>query len=341
MKRRSLLQGAVAVAAAPAVGMVPAQAAEVAKRAVAVDVQGSAVNTPMAERTGRTAVVYFTRDLSPAGLRKIAAKVADVMQGKVALKLHTGEKGGPNIVPAAWVKELVANELKGATIVETNTYYRGDRDTTEKHRETLKVNGWNFCPVDIMDAEGAATLPVAGGKYLKTISVGKTLPTYDSLFVLTHFKGHTMGGFGGSNKNISIGCSDAKIGKAQLHRGDTGTQWGITGEAFMERMVDATKGITDHFKGHVCYVNVLRRMSVDCDCAGLSAAEPVVPDVGIFASLDLLAVEQASVDSVYNLGDASKPLRERIESRHALRQLSAMREIGLGTEKYEIIDLDK
>ena len=163
----------------------------------------------------------------------------------------------------------------------------------------------------------------------------------DSLLTLTHFKGHTMGGFGGSNKNISIGCADAHTGKKQLHARTTGQQWGITGREFMENMVDATKGITDHFKGRVCYVNVLRRMSVDCDCTGTSAEAPRVPDIGIFASLDLLAVEQASVDAVYDLGEASAPLRERIESRHGLRQLSAMREIGLGSENHEIVDLDK
>ena len=280
-------------------------------------------------------------DLSDDGLRKIVAKVSPVLTGKVAVKLHTGEKGGPNILPREWVKELLANDIKNASIVETNTYYPGDRDTTAKHLDTLKVNGWTFAPVDIMDADGTAMIPVKGAKHIKEISVGKGLLKYDSLLTLTHFKGHTMGGFGGSNKNISIGCADAHTGKKQLHAGATGQQWGITGREFMENMVDATKGITDHFKGHVCYVNVLRRMSVDCDCAGTSAEPPRVPDIGIFASLDLLAVEQASVDAVYDLGEASAPLRERIETRHGLRQLSAMREIGLGSENYEIVDLDK
>ncbi len=343
MKRRVLIGATMAAGVAaglplPAVG---AATKDKMARAVAEVDDGSVVNTPMAKRTGPEAVVYFTRDLSAEGLRKIVAKVSSVLTGKVAVKLHTGEKGGPNILPREWVKELLANDIKNATIVETNTYYAGDRDTTAKHLDTLKVNGWTFSPVDIMDAEGTAMLPVKGAKHIKEISVGKNLLNYKSLLVLTHFKGHTMGGFGGSNKNISIGCADAHTGKKQLHAGVTGQQWGITGREFMENMVDATKGVTDYFKGHVCYVNVLRRMSVDCDCVGKAAEEPRVPDIGIFASLDLLAIEQASVDAVYDLGKAGAALQERIESRHGLRQLSALREIGLGTEKYRIVDLDK
>lgn len=343
MKRRVLIGGAMAAGVAAGLPLTSSAEEKAGKavRAVAKVDDGSVVNVPLAKRSGPKSVVYFTRDLSADGLRKIVAKVSSVLTGKVAVKLHTGEKGGPNILPREWVKELLANDIKNATIVETNTYYPGDRDTTAKHLDTLKVNGWTFAPVDIMDAEGTAMIPVKGAKHIKEISVGKGLLKYDSLLTLTHFKGHTMGGFGGSNKNISIGSADAHTGKKQLHAGATGQQWGITGREFMENMVDATKGITDHFKGHVCYVNVLRRMSVDCDCAGTFAEAPRVPDIGIFASLDLLAVEQASVDAVYDLGEASAPLRERIESRHGLRQLSAMREIGLGSENYEIVDLDK
>ena len=344
MKRRDLIGGTMAAGVAaglPWGGVHAENARSKTQRAAAKVEDGCVVNVPLDKRAGTESVVYFTRDLSAAGLRRIVAKVCGVLEGKVAVKLHTGEKGGPNILPREWVKELLAQDVKNATIVETNTYYAGDRDTTAKHLDTLKVNGWTFCPVDIMDAEGTAMIPVKGAKRISEISVGKNLLKYDSLLVLTHFKGHTMGGFGGSNKNISIGCADAHTGKKQLHAGASGQQWGITGREFMENMVDATKGITDHFKGHVCYVNVLRRMSVDCDCAGRQAEKPRVPDIGIFASLDLLAVEQASVDAVYELGEASAPLRERIESRHGLRQLSAMREIGLGSEKYRIVDLDK
>lgn len=342
MKRRVLIGATMAagVAAGLPLSASSEERKQAPKRTLAKIEDGSAVNTPLAQRRGPQSVVYFTRDLSSEGLRKIVARVSSVLEGKVAVKLHTGEKGGPNILPREWVQALLLNDIHNATIVETNTYYAGDRDSTAKHRDTLKTNGWTFAPVDIMDAEGAVKLPVKGAKHISEISVGKNLLNYDSLLVLTHFKGHTMGGFGGSNKNISIGCADAVTGKKQLHAGVTGRQWGITGREFMENMVDATKGITDHFKGHVCYVNVMRRMSVDCDCAGLAAEPPRVPDVGIFASLDLLAVDQACVDAVYDLGPAGVPLQKRMESRHGLRQLSAMREIGLGNENYRIVDLD-
>ena len=286
------------------------------------------------------AKVFFTKDISLEGLMKVYARVNHGMSGKIAIKLHTGEPHGPNILPREMVRGFQAN-IPDSSIVECNVLYPSPRQTTEGHRETLRTNGWTFCPVDIMDEDGDVSLPIPGGKWLTELSVGKHILNYDAMLVLTHFKGHTVGGFGGSLKNISIGCADAHTGKKQLHAGATGQQWGVTGREFMENMVDATKGITDHFKGHVCYVNVLRRMSVDCDCAGTSAEPPRVPDIGIFASLDLLAVEQASVDAVYDLGEASAPLRERIETRHGLRQLSAMREIGLGSENYEIVDLDK
>lgn len=163
---------------------------------------------PYEERTGEESVVYFTRDLSPEGLRKIYERVSEKIEGKIRIKLHTGEKNGPNIIPHTWVKELVGKDLPDAAIVETNTYYEGDRYTIEQHRETLKVNGWTFCPVDILDENGTTMFPVKGGKWFTEMSVGKDLADYDSLVVLTHFKGHTMGGFGGSNKNIGIGCAD-------------------------------------------------------------------------------------------------------------------------------------
>ena len=198
--------------------------------------------------------------------------------GKVAIKLHTGEQYGPNIIPRDWVEALVKTDLPGATIVETNTFYEGDRDTTEKHRETLKVNGWTFCPVDITDAEGTCDLPVTGGKWFDHMTVGKTLPDYDSLVVLTHFKGHTMGGFGGSNKNIGIGCADGKIGKRMIHARnseDPELAWSVDMEELMERISESTKATVDHFGRHITYVNVMRNMSVSCDCEGC-LAEPVV-----------------------------------------------------------------
>lgn len=293
------------------------------------------------DRTGDESTVFFTRDLSAEGLRKIAERVRGVLDGKVAIKLHTGEQHGPNILPRPWVRELIENDFPDATIVETNTYYEGDRYTTEQHRETLKVNGWTFCPVDIIDAEGTAMLPVKGGKWFTEMSVGKDLLNYDSLFVLTHFKGHTMGGFGGSDKNIGIGCADGRIGKAMIHTTPGKDQWSIASEELMERMTESTKAVVDHFGEHICFVNVMRNMSVSCDCEGVSASPVVTPNVGIFASLDILSVDQACVDAVYAMReDERHALVERIETRHGLRQLSYMKELGMGNDRYRLIDID-
>ena len=294
---------------------------------------------PFDQRTGDSSVVFFTRDLSEAGLKKIYDRVASVISGKVAIKLHTGEAHGPNIIPRPWVKALVDDRLPGAAIVETNTYYEGSRYTTEAHRQTLEINGWTFCPVDITDAEGVTTFPVNGGKWFTEMHVGKTLADYDSLVVLTHFKGHTMGGFGGSNKNIGIGCADGRIGKKEIHsRVD---MWDIAEEELMERISESTKATVDHFAPHVCFINTMRNMSVSCDCEGPEAEPVVTPDVGILASLDILAVDNACVDLLYNLPDGGgKAMIERIETRHGLRQLSYMKELGMGNDRYTLIDID-
>ena len=270
--------------------------------------------------------------------------MSGVLHGKVAVKLHTGEQHGPNIIPRPWVKNLFEKELQdfdSATIIETNTYYAGDRDTTEKHRKTLEVNGWTFAPVDITDEFGATTLPVKGGKWFTEMSVGKSLPDYDSFLALTHFKGHVMGGFGGSNKNIGIGCADGKEGKKWIHAADSGDQWGIAMEELMERMAESTKATIDYFAGSIAYINVLRNMSVSCDCEGVAAAPVVTPNIGIVASLDILAADTASIDLVYVLKEEDHhDLVERIETRHGHRQLSYMKELGMGNDKYVLIDLD-
>lgn len=298
---------------------------------------------PYEERNGDESIVYFTRDLSEKGLEKAYKKICSTLKGKVAVKLHTGEAHGPNILPRPWVKKLFQEELKDATIVETNTYYDGDRYTTEDHRKTLLINEWDFAPVDILDEDGITTLPVIGGKYFKEMSIGSHELNYDSLLVLTHFKGHTCGGFGGSNKNIGIGCADGRIGKKMIHtpEDNPSDQWGILKEEFMERMTESTKATIDHFKGHVAYINVLRNMSVDCDCTGVEAAPVVTPNVGILASLDICAIDTASIDIVYAMKEEEhRDLVERIESRHGLRQLTYMHELGMGNMKYVLIDLD-
>ena len=303
---------------------------------------GGEVYVPYEARTGKESVVYFTRDLSAEGLKKIYQRVAGKLTGKVGVKLHTGEKNGPNIIPRPWVEALLKDELPDAAIVETNTYYDGDRYTTEQHRETLKVNGWTFAPVDILDEDGAVPFPVKGGKWFTEMYVGKNLPNYDSLLVLTHFKGHTQGGFGGSNKNIGIGCADGRIGKAMIHTTPgQNDQWDIKTEEFMERMTESTKSVVDHFGEHIVFINVMRNMSVSCDCEGIYAEPVVTPNVGICASLDILANDQACVDMIYAMEPHDRhAMVQRMESRHGLRQLSYMKELGMGSDRYQLVDID-
>ena len=296
---------------------------------------------PYGDRKGNASIVYFTRKLSVEGLKEAYAHVSGNIHGKVGVKLHTGEQHGPNIIPRSWVKALLEDDLKGANIVETNTYYEGDRYTTEQHRQTLEVNGWTFCPVDIMDEDGTKMLPVKGGKWFSEMSVGSHMTDYDSLVVLTHFKGHTMGGFGGSNKNIGIGCADGRIGKAMIHTYPGADQWSIAEEEFMERITESTKATVDFFDKNITYVNVMRNMSVSCDCEGLAAEPVVTPNVGILSSTDILAIDQACVDIVYAMtAEEHQAMVERIETRHGLRQLSYMKELGMGNDRYVLVDLD-
>ncbi len=296
---------------------------------------------PYEQRTGEKSVVYFTRDLSAAGLTKIFDRVAAGLEGRIAVKLHTGEAEGPNILPRPWVKALMDEKLPGATIIETNTLYEGSRYTTEEHRKTLDINGWTFCPVDIIDGEGVTTLPVTGGKWFDEIHVGKGLLDYDSLLTLTHFKGHVMGGFGGSNKNLGIGCADGRIGKREIHSDGGDNPYSYSEELFMERITESAKATVDHFAGHISYINVMRNMSVDCDCMGTRAAPVVTPDIGILASFDILAVDNACMDLIYHLPDeGGKHFIERVESRHGLRQLSYMKELGMGHDRYTLVDMD-
>lgn len=297
---------------------------------------------PYNERSGKESIIYFTRDLSAKGLLKVYNRIQEHLNGKVAVKLHTGEQHGPNIIPRPWVEELIKTQLPDATIVETNTYYEGDRYTTDQHLETLKVNGWTFCPVDIMDADGTVDLPVKDGKWFDHMTMGKNIVNYDSMLVLTHFKGHTQGGFGGSNKNIGIGCADGRIGKAMIHTTPgSDDMWDIAKEEFMERMTESAKAVVDHFGDQIVFINVMRNMSVSCDCEGTAAAPVVTPNVGILASLDILAIDQASVDLIYAMKEEDHhDLVERIETRHGLRQLSYMKELHMGNDRYLLIDVD-
>ncbi|MCH4054417.1 MAG: DUF362 domain-containing protein [Atopobiaceae bacterium] len=305
---------------------------------------GGDVYLPYEDRTGEPSIVYFTREISPEGIMRAYEKVNQNITGKVAIKLHTGEPHGPNFTPASWVKEFVDGEgLGDARIVETNTYYYGHRYSTPDHRETLKTNGWDILgEVDIMDADDhVADLPVVGGKWCDKISVGAHMLDYDSLIVLTHFKGHAAGGFGGANKNIGIGCASGHVGKQWIHAGDTGQMWGYGQETFMERMTESTKGTIDHFGDNIAYVSLMRNMSVDCDCAGVDAAPVVTPNVGILSSHDICAIDTACVDIVWAMPEEQHhDLVERITSRHGLRQLTYMQELGMGSMRYTLLDLD-
>jgi hypothetical protein len=297
--------------------------------------------------------VYFTRDISTAGLLKIYAKINQGIGGKVGIKLHTGEPHGPNLLPIELIRGLQAT-IPNSSIVECNVLYPSPRQKTETHRETIKTNGFDFCPVDIMDADGDVMLPVKGmreffdstspfgkqklpytpGIHLSEIAVGKNLTNYDSLLVYTHFKGHTMGGFGGSLKNIGIGCASGKVGKRQIH----GEGW-PRGEEFLERMVESGKGIADHFGEHITYINVLKNISVDCDCDA-HGAKPTCNDIGILGSRDILAIDQASIDLVYAQPETQRhDIVERIGSRHGLHQLEYMKALKMGNGQYELVEL--
>jgi uncharacterized Fe-S center protein len=285
--------------------------------------------------------VFFTEDINADGLLKIFSRINCNITGKVAIKVHTGEPDGPNILPREMVKAL-QQSIPNSCLVETNTLYKGKRFTTADHRETIRINGWNFCPVDIMDEDGAVMIPVAGGRHFREMSVGRHMLNYDSMVVLTHFKGHAMGGYGGSLKNIAIGCADGAVGKKMVHAApdnENYENW-LKGEPFQENMVESAKAVIDHFGRKIVFINVLRNMSVDCDCAGVTAAPVKAHDLGILGSTDILAVEKASIDMVYKLPEAELcDLRERIESRQGLRQLSYMKEMKMGSDQYELITL--
>ena len=280
------------------------------------------------------AKVYFSEKIDAEHLIALYNKINLDISGKVGIKVHTGEPNGPNILSRDMVKAFQA-QIPNSAIIETNTLYGGARSTTERHRKTLKTNDWTFCPVDILDEDGDVNFPVKKGFHLSEVAMGAHLTNYDSLIALTHFKGHAMGGFGGSLKNLAIGCASGKVGKAQIH----GKNW-ETGNDFLERMVDSGKAICDHFGRKIVFINVLNRLSVDCDCAGAGAAAPVMPDLGILASTDILAVDKAAIDMIYNFPDDRKnDLITRIESRGGRRQLSAMEELQMGTPNYEIISI--
>ena len=281
--------------------------------------------------------VYFTRTISPDAVLALYRALGRPLSGKVAVKVHSGEVGNQNFLHPDFWKPMI-DEVHG-TVVECNTAYEGRRDTTEKHLDTMEKHGWNAFPVDILDAEGELALPVRGGFHLTENYVGAHMTNYDSLLVLSHFKGHPMGGFGGALKNISIGLASAH-GKAVIHgAGDAAKLWSAEQKSFLESMADADESILRYWGERIAFVNVMANMSVDCDCCAV-AEDPKIADIGVLSSLDPVALDAACVDLVYASDDPGKAdLIERIESRKGLVTLEAAESLGLGSRQYTLIEL--
>lgn len=286
------------------------------------------------------AKVYFTKELTPQGLLHLFDQLPARLEGKVAVKLHSGEVGNQNFIRPSFFQDLI-QKVKG-TIVECNTAYEGKRNTTKDHWETMKLHGWcDIAAVDIMDEDGEFALPIENGHQIKENYVGAHLKEYDSMLVLSHFKGHPMGGFGGALKNISIGIASAH-GKAHIHGGgDADKIWTADHDSFLEAMADAAKSIVDYYQERIVYINVMANMSVDCDCCAV-AEDPKIKDIGILASIDPVALDQACLDLVYACEDPGKAhLIERIESRNGIHTVEAAAALHAGSRSYELCDIDK
>ena len=280
--------------------------------------------------------VYFTKEISSESLIKIYEKLERKLSGKVAVKISTGEAGNNHYLKPELINDLV-KKLNG-TIVECNTAYEGKRNTTKDHLETIKEHG--FTNVDLMDRDGDITLPVNGGRHLKENYVGKNIDNYDSMLMLSHFKGHPMGGFGGALKNMSIGLASSR-GKAWIHSGGVKRDdiWSTPQVEFIESMAEADRSVVDYFK-NIVYINVVNNLSVDCDCVANPEA-PCMKDIGILASLDPVALDQACLDLIYNSDDEGKNhFIERVESRQGKVVLDHAQELGIGSKEYQLIDIN-
>ncbi len=282
--------------------------------------------------------VYFSKEITSDMMVQMYKALGVELPGKVAVKLHSGEVGNQNFIRPALLKPVI-DHVHG-TIVECNTAYSGKRDTTEAHWETMKLHGWtDIAQVDIMDEEKDLELPAEGGKRIQKNFVGDHLSRYDSMLVLSHFKGHPMGGFGGALKNISIGIASS-YGKAYIHgAGNPDDIWTSDHDSFLESMADAAKSVVTYFGGKMAFINVMVNMSVDCDCCAV-AEDPKIGDIGILASLDPIALDQACLDLVFASDDPGKgDLIERIQSRNGVHTVEAAAELGFGSREYELIQL--
>mgnify|MGYP003106286390 CR=1 FL=1 len=283
--------------------------------------------------------VYFTKDITPENMIKMYEALGNHLPGKVAVKLHSGEVGNQNFIRPPFLKPVIKHV--NGTIVECNTAYEGKRNTTEEHWNTMKLHGWTeIAPVDIMDSEDELILDIPNGKRIQKNYVGGHMANYDSMLVLSHFKGHPMGGFGGALKNISIGIASSN-GKANIHgAGDPAKIWTADHDSFLESMADAADSIVKYFDGKMCFINVMCNMSVDCDCCAV-AEDPSIADIGILSSLDPVALDQACLDLVYASKDPGRDhLIERIESRNGVHTVEAADALGTGSREYELISLD-
>ena len=288
------------------------------------------------------AKVYFTREITPENVIKMYEVLGLKLPGKVAIKVHSGERGNQNYLRPEFLKTMI--EHVNGTVVECNTAYEGARDTTEKHIELMKEHEWsNYFTVDIMDSKEDIVLDIPNGKVIKKNYVGKNIENYDSMLVLSHFKGHPMGGYGGALKQLSIGVASSK-GKRYIHcvgkeNGSYEDMFQVDQDKFLESMADAASSVVNYFKGNIAYINIMCNMSVDCDCCNV-AEDPCMKDIGILASLDPIAIDQACIDLVKNSDDPGRDhLLERIESRHGVHTIEAAADLGFGTREYDLIEI--
>ena len=285
------------------------------------------------------AKVYFTREITAEKVLQLYKMLGVQLPGKVAVKVHSGEKGNQNFLHPDFWQPVV--DYVGGTVVECNTAYKGERDTAERHRKLFAYHGWlDFFNVDLLDEEGPdLELSIPDGKVIQKNFVGKNIVNYDSMLVLSHFKGHPMGGFGGALKQLSIGVASS-FGKAYIHgAGEPEKIWTSDHDTFLEAMADAASSVVEYFKGNLVYINVMKNMSVDCDCCA-KAEDPCIADIGMLISTDPIAIDQACVDLVYACNDPGRPhLLERIESRNGIHTVEAAAALGYGSREYELIEV--
>lgn len=283
--------------------------------------------------------VYFSRTITPEAVLRLYKLVGKELPGKVAVKVHSGEKGNQNFLHPDFWKEII--DYVGGTVVECNTAYEGARNTTPKHLALLEDHGWNrYFTVDLLDAQGPdLELPIPGGKVIHKNFVGKDIANYDSMLVLSHFKGHPMGGYGGALKQLSIGVASS-YGKAYIHgAGDPKQIWTADHDSFLESMADAASSVVEYFKGNAVYINVMKNMSVDCDCCAV-AEDPCLADMGVLASTDPIAIDQACIDLVYGCDDPGKAhFLERVESRNGVHTIESAAALGFGSREYELVEV--